>query len=419
MQDIKSLSKDLDAFTQAIAHKDPTEHLEGGERFIAGADSIRETRKETRQEAHILDKVSHRSVSREHRKSAQKQSPDISIRRTTKHKMKHSGRLTIDKDSPHSQEPPHEKEPLLTSLVVWRKYQDAGFERHIRRQLQARATEVRGRGEMGRKNVKQLPKSRVKNEVENASSTSSTVSSHSISSPCTNIRPLMPNNVFHTYLERYTTDRKLQKQHARPHAHKSHSDAIELSRDKKQTHRERSVLVYRYDSLYQHEVHAAAYIVCKSLKDLTAKIQIRLGVPDVANLYRDITRDRKLQEDEKAVPLWIPPKRLQRISQFQQLQESDHIYVTQNPREDIAILCSWLRLRQRRQKQLEAAMRLGSKSKNENVSVGSKQHSWSKQEAKQLAALILDQNRDMSISYACSLYDAQGRKVAIKKRYPA
>nr|CCA19600.1 conserved hypothetical protein [Albugo laibachii Nc14] len=412
IQDIKSLSEDLDALTQAIAQKDPVDHLTDEERNDAGSDSVGKP-KVMKKNAQVT--VQGSSCSR--RKEGSKSTSRL---RTTERETKRGGCPAADKDTPRNREAPRKQEGLLSSLVVWRKYQDAGFKRHIRRQMQARAAQVKVKIESGRRckaRMKEVPK-RAKTEAENSSSTSSTASSHSIPSPVTKIGPSLTQ----TYLKRYAIASK--GEHAAS-LQKLHSGAREgVSRDKRQTQtdygHERSVLVYRFDTLHHPgaQAQAAAYIVCKSLEDLAAKAQTRLGVPNVTNLYRDIARDNSLQNGVERLASSKATKRLQRITRYQQLQESDHIYITQNSREDIDILCSWLRLRQQRQKQLEAAMRLGSKTKNESVVAGPNKTSWSKEESKQLAALILEQNRDMAISYSCSLYDAEGKKVAIKKRYP-
>ncbi|KAF1331190.1 hypothetical protein FI667_g4512, partial [Globisporangium splendens] len=218
---------------------------------------------------------------------------------------------------------------ILKSPDFWKEYQSKSFQQHIKRQQRARR-QVEFEHLMSEKAAAAHFR-RAKYELRLGKPASpKRLAIHTRS--CFQKTYLMQFHQDRQQPKQLSTSKQPQPQNLVPTQHDGDADKTEVG-----------LLCSVY--LYGNRGLGMAYITCTSLEQLKERICLRFSLTSVLNLYREqrvLTQSSRNKRHTRS-----SNKVLQRLTTFDNVHDGDRICVTQNAYEDMAILCDWMKQRQR------------------------------------------------------------------------
>lgn len=206
----------------------------------------------------------------------------------------------------------------LESPKLWKEHQNKSFQHHIARQKLARQQQEQEKAQMEAMQAARF---------ERASSLRDCVPAKPSSK--------LPKCLYNSYMGRFRQDRpvnleehkqKLQEAQAKAHALEAQDGCL--------------CGVYLNGKRRKDMV----YITSTSLQQLKERLCARLPGTKVLNVYKErvavVAHNSSLDEAQNAFYL-------ERVTRFSQIKDGDRLCVTQNAYEDMAILCDWMKRRQR------------------------------------------------------------------------
>lgn len=204
----------------------------------------------------------------------------------------------------------------LESPKLWKEHQNKSFQHHIARQKLARQQQEQ---EKERLEAKQAAR------FERASTLRDNVPAKPLSK--------LPKCLYNSYLGRFRQDRPVNlKEHKHKQEVQAKAQALEA---------QEGCLCGVY--LHGKRRKDMVYITTTSLLQLKERITSRLPGSKVLNVYKErvaVVANDSADEAQNAFYL-------ERITRFSQIKDGDRLCVTQNAYEDMAILCDWMKRRQR------------------------------------------------------------------------
>lgn len=208
----------------------------------------------------------------------------------------------------------------LGSPKLWKEHQNKSFQCHITRQKLARQHQEQLKAQ---KEAKQAA------HFERASSFPSV-------RDCVSAKPTskLPKCLYDSYLGRFRQDRSFNLEELKQ---KPQGSAALEAQD--------GCLCGVY--LRGRRRKEMVYITSTSLSQLKERISVQLPGTKVLNVYIErvvmVANDSKDSNLDEAQSTFY----LERITRFSQIKDGDRLCVTQNAYEDMAILCDWIKRRQR------------------------------------------------------------------------
>uniref|UniRef100_K3WM94 Uncharacterized protein n=1 Tax=Globisporangium ultimum (strain ATCC 200006 / CBS 805.95 / DAOM BR144) TaxID=431595 RepID=K3WM94_GLOUD len=285
---------------------------------------------------------------------------------------------------------------ILKNPTFWKEYQSKSFQQHIKRQQRARR-QVEFESRMAEKAATAHFR-RAKYELRHGKPPSpKRLTSHTRS--CFQKTYLMQFHQDRQQPQQLTTSKQPQSQNHVPTQHDDDMDKTEVG-----------LLCGVY--LYGNRGVGMAYFTCTSLMQLKERICLRFSLLSVLNLYREQHGLPQSSRHGKKRHTRSSTKVFQRLTIFDNVHDGDRICATQNAYEDMAILCDWMKQRQRHmyhiqpqheEKEGDAPVRSPSTFRYSDTKIVNR----SIRVCPSFAADVDDREK---------LWDANGRNVAVKKQ---